>query len=468
MRIRLLIALAMNFVILSGALPPDLPDDVHGLIWFPCNFDNLPDKTYKTFHTAVYNIWDWHGYKPLRRVGSEPGSQANPKLEDIIDLLNRGIHGLICIWSHGAPEWLAVEFYPDETSCTLRLRQLIDAYGGEGLGYAPYKEYYCIMVRSTFLQRVLNGSLPNSLVFVNCCHSASGSPSIASAFRGEGGDCVFGWKAAMAGVEAQAPIGIFYRMGGRNFTEAGFYPVVQDELRNKSAHEALTELEYGQGNLVLYGDPDMKLYNSPRIVGVEITQAGRLIYRYGFDEEGKPPEYPYEWDYPGDLSGCPREEAEIGSQPLEIKILFSAPMDPALTEVRVKAENTNFMVNANGSFSSVVFNNDLWQGTCEFSEWHGGGDAVLVVDGEDAFKGDINAKLDTDGDGNSNGEDTNHKFKVKIEPPQVTDHEPGSDDVDIYQQISITFSKPMDTTATLGAIRILNLDDSSDVTIQGS
>ncbi|RKX71440.1 hypothetical protein DRP53_01675, partial [candidate division WOR-3 bacterium] len=32
--------------------------------------------------------------------------------------------------------------------------------------------------------------------------------------------------------------------------------------------------------------------------------------------------------------------------------------------------------------------------------------------------------------------------------------------------IQITFSKPMDTTATLGAIRILNLDDSSDVTIQ--
>jgi len=108
-------------------------------------------------------------------------------------------------------------------------------------------------------------------------------------------------------------------------------------------------------------------------------------------------------------------------------------MNPEAIQVQIKAEQGNFSIPVNGSWGSHIFNNDLWQGACDFSEWSGGEYAIVSVDAEDAFEGDINANLDINGDGNSDGEDTNHKFKVEI-PPQVifTDPSDGEENVDIY------------------------------------
>ena len=228
-------------------------------------------------------------------------------------------------------------------------------------------------------------------------------------------------------------------------------------------------------NFVHDGDwPDQRTYNSPRIVGMEVRQGFRLLYLYGFYEGGVFPEYPYEWDYPGDLSGCPVDSAVISEQPIQVKILFSSLMDPGKIQVELAEEDGSFSIPVSGYFTGGhIFDNDVWEGACDFSEWSGGINAVVRVDAEDAFEGDINAKLDTDGDGNSDEEDTNHKFWVAL-PPRITDTDPpsergrgrGAEDVDIYKKVSITFNKTMDTASVRNALEIMNLDDSVLVQIR--
>jgi hypothetical protein len=247
-------------------------------------------------------------------------------------------------------------------------------------------------------------------------------------------------------------------MGGSNFEKPGFYPVWQSELRNKRAQEAL--LEYGNPKLVLLGNGDMRLYNSPRIVGVYIKQGDRLIYRYGFGQNHTFPVYPYEWDYPGDLSNCPQDSAIPSSEPLNVEILFSSDMNPASIQVLIKNEDGSYVKAVEQvSFGGHVFKKDLWIGRVNLSDWREeyGDVAILNVYCEDAFQGDLNSSLDTNGDGDSDGWDSNHKFFISsLEGPCVASHYPpdGAIDVSVLTPITITFTRPMDIQSTESAIVI--------------
>jgi hypothetical protein len=456
MKIKILFLLLFTCAVTFADFPPHVPRTVDGLIYFPCDF-NKWGGPFENYANVLRTIWCLHGYSIYWAdyiVGGPPGDPGNVTFDYFFDYcLNTGHHSYINIFTHGAlaagQSWLAVEYYLTQQEALYRKDFLAEKYNAWGLieiGLTPEGDWAVIISAEFFRYRITN-LLPFSLTFINACHSAGGSPSVAQTFIERGAECVFGWSTTAIGSQMLAPLYIFYGMGGSNYPGGGGLPPVnQDELRNKSA--GVAHAEFNDPNLVLLGNSDMRMYNSPRIVGLEITQGGNLIYRYRFSEQGEPPTYPYLWDYPGDLSGCPREEAVVSDQILEVKILFSSPMNPASADVAIIAEQGTFSLLVNGNFSSSFFVNDLWVGACDFSEWSGGENAIVWVDAEDAFQGDMNAKLDIDGDGNSNEEDKNHKFKVEL-PPQVVSTDPadGAADVDVYKNITITFNKEMDQSS---------------------
>jgi len=447
----LFLTVVLFFTCIFAEIPPEIPDSPLGLIYFPCNFQNL-GPSYENFWKALSNILEMHGYNvaPAQQTRGGPPGTPGPLLPDLLFYLNDGSRGYICIYTHGIIQngigWLSVEFYLTENEAEQRAQELAQEYNAWGdVGFSQTPEgSWAVVVSSRFLQNNVNNLLPHSVVFIDACHSASllGNPSILDAFLNIGAQVGFGWITAVGGARVQAPISIFYRMGGANYN-GPLEPVIQDELRNKSAMEA--EIEYMCDLLTCQGNQDMKMYNSPRIVGLEIKQAGKLVYQYHFDQQSY---YPYEWEYPGDLSGCPKNPATVGNYILEFQILFSSPMDPNKAHIAIMPEQGNFAIPVNGNFGKCIFNNDWFIGACDFSEWQGGENAIVSVDAEDAFEGDINAKLDINGDGNSDGTDTNHKFKVEL-PPQVifTDPSDGASEVDVYKNITITFNKEMDQSS---------------------
>jgi len=474
---KVIVILTLTLVVVFGNTPPSIPGTFNGLIYFPCDF-NRWGSSFENFANALRTIWCEHGYLIDDWdyiVGGAPGSAGNVIFDYLFDnCLNTGKHGYITIFTHGAlteESWLAVEYYLTIEEAEWRknvLEQKYNAAGYIGIGPTPEGDW-SVLVSAWFFRDKITTPLPFSLAFIDACHSAAGSPSVAQVFIEGGAESVFGWLDAVGGLQMQAPINIFYRMGGRNFSGGGgLAPVVQSELRNKSAGEARSE--YGDPVLTLLGNSNMHFYNSPRIISLEIKQAGKLTYQYDY----------LGGDYPGDLSGCAKNPAVVGSQPLEVKILFSAPMDPNKITVKIAGEQGNFSIPVNGSWGSYIFDNDLWEGACDFSEWCGSEKAIICVDAEDAFQGDINAKLDINGDGNSDGEDRNHRFRVEL-PPQViyTDPTDGEEDVEVRDFIKkrkgggdeynfeVVFNKPMDTVSVCQALEMVNVDnDSSSVEIK--
>ena len=198
----------------------------------------------------------------------------------------------------------------------------------------------------------------------------------------------FGWNTAISTQEnADGGFCIFRHMCGKVVSENAFPP---EQRRNKTAQEALNDYQSyydwhpNRFHLGVSGNPSTKFYNSPRIVGMEVKQDFRLLYLYGFYEGGVFPTYPYEWDYPGDLSVCPVDSAFIGEQPLQVKILFSSLMDPGKIQVEIAEKDGSFSIPVSGYFTGGhIFDNDVWKGVCDFSEWSGGSNAVVRVDAED-------------------------------------------------------------------------------------
>jgi hypothetical protein len=444
--------------IVNANFPPEIPDGSKGLVYFPCNFYYITEQTYNNFWIALKDIFEAHGYRvaPWQMTRGRLPDEGCPPLEYLIGFLNDGSRGYFCIYTHGGVDelnigWLSVEFFTEINVALLRLREL------EGLFHAgdnirigsldsPFGQLWTIDINAQFIQDNVN-DLPHSLVFIDACRSADGNPSILSAFINGGAHAGFGWRDIVSGLEVQAPASIFYRMGGRNLNVPGLEPVIQNELFNKSAEQAWAEYIDPNGtfnNLFLMGHEDMRMYNSPRIVGAEIYLSDVLIYRYGFNEQGYLPTYPYEWDYPGNLSGCPRAPAEPGAEPLAVKVLFSSPINPSLADFVIESEQGTFSIEGNGLFVSAVLNNDLWVGSFDFSQWPVEEIAVLRVDAIDLFQGDINDQLDLDGDGDSDGTDRNHRFGVGAPRVISTNPQDEAENVDILTTITIDFDEPID------------------------
>jgi|GEM_PF-2337217 len=474
---------------LYGVVPPEIPDVPRGVIWCPlaASFWNDAGLVTNIVTEKSYVPLEEHGYRTYRTLNKNSISDflemfrdkdSNPR--DYIELHTHG-------GDNDNPEWLAVEFYSTRVEAELRIGILINNWPWHSQNIeVRYVEsqggsiFYTVSVNAIFISDMLP-SLNNAISYVGACYSSKIGPtglSLVQSFLNKGAMTSFGWDTDISTTEnADGGFCIFRHMSGRVVSEEVF-PLGQ--RRNKTAREALNDYQSyydwhpNRFHLGVFGNSSTKFYNSPRIVGLEVYQGFWLIYRYGFYNGGVFPEYPYWWDYPGDLSGCPRDSASIGNQPIQVKILFSSLMDPGKIQVEIAEEDGSFSIPVSGYFTGGhIFDNDVWEGACDFSEWSGGGNAVVRVGAEDAFEGDINARLDTDGDGNSDEEDTNHKFWVAL-PPRITDTDPpsergrgrGAEDVDIYKKVSITFNKTMDTASVDSVLSIMNLDDTVLVEIK--
>jgi len=468
-------------LILQATVPPQLPMP-YGLILKPYDMTGVfyaTDEVYKMLHDHDYDV-----DKDI--IDNDPNPDLNPQfeLDEILQKINEGF-GVIYLITHGNSDQpgLLVEAYPHTQEGQTRRDQNYDLYVqtyGAGMvikveRMAPQEQIYGIAITPLFIQTYIE-DFWRTILFSAACYG----DQLASTFTDKGCWNVFHYSGEPTSEqEARKAWDIFARMAGHQYC-----PHIQSVYTNKSAQVAYEESQGWdfQPLFHLVGpEPDEKIYNSPRIVGLSIKQGNRWVYLYKTTEYGGWMPYPYEWEYPGDLSGCPKNPAVVGNQPLEVKILFSAPMNPEAIQVQIKAEQGNFSIPVNGNWGNYVFNNDLWTGACDFSEWSGGENAIVSVDAEDAFEGDINAKLDINGDGNSDGTDTNHKFKVEL-PPQVifTDPSQGEENVDIYDfrkqkekgigdefNFEVVFNKPMDTVSVCQAIKVVNVDkDSSPVLIK--
>ncbi|MCK4234455.1 Ig-like domain-containing protein, partial [candidate division WOR-3 bacterium] len=453
---------------LYGAEPPKIPDDPSGVIWCP-----LAGSFWDDADLITYIVTGVQGYKaPLE--DHEYKTDRNLNNNSLLNFMEMfrdedwNPRDYIELHTHGGdnvkPEWLAAEFYSSKDTAIERVRIFKLWYPEHEnniewrivINATQSETLYTVSVNAIFLTDRLP-TLNNSIAYVGACYSSKVGPtgsSLVQSFLNKGAMTSFGWDYLTTTTENT--IGgfcIFKHMCG--WIVGGDY-----EKRNKTALEAMNDYKsyYNHPNkdhIGVFGNFSTKFYNSPRIVGMEVYQGFWLIYRYGFYDGGVFPEYPYQWDYPGDLSGCPRNSASIGNQPIHIKILFSSLMDQGNIQVEIVEESGNFTIPVNGwYFSGHIFDYDVWEGACDFSEWSGGANAVVRVDAEDAFEGDINARLDTDGDGNSDEKDTNHKFWVGL-PPQVTETDPadGTSNVDVYTPNTISFNKEMDqTTVNSGTV----------------
>ncbi|HEC78424.1 MAG TPA: hypothetical protein ENI34_04685, partial [candidate division WOR-3 bacterium] len=462
------------FVIVNAVgfavVPPEIPDLPQVALWSPntATFPQQQAVIYSTFD-LVRDKLKGHGY-----YVPDPHYLDHNSFSEFLSLFGPIRYGYYLLLTHGGgptePNWLMLEAYLDEAAADQRVLELKTLYPGEEANIKkrlwtsqepPFETYYCVCINSIFINNRW-WSLPNAFMFVSTCYGATGSPSICDAFRNKGANATVGYTSSAS--VSESPLSAFctfYHMAGWSVSPEKY------ELRNKHVSEAVAEYQDHYTNhpnrysLLIEGNNQMKFYNSPRIVGLLVKQAGKTIYQYHFDAQSY---YPYEWDYPGDLSGCPQNPAVIGNQPLEIQILFSSLMNPTQEpphniKVYIVAEQGNFAIPVSGNWAKCIFDNDWWFGACDFSEWSGGENAIVRVDAEDAFEGDINAKLDINGNGNSDAEDINHKFKIEP-PPQVifTDPADGEEDVDIYQVITIQFSKQMDRQSTEQALEIKNTD----------
>ncbi len=397
---------------LLGVNPPKIPKSILGYGYIT---SGAPPGAVTVFG-PVGDILEPHGYEWDNNAGS-PGN-------DLVDFMNEtnGGYGFLVIAAHGHKDgWIQIEDLGTTSEQVARARRTTlqnryDATNSE-ITYSRNKKtgIYSIVISPSFLQS--RTGLPNSIVFLDVCYSSQFVGSLGGA-----GSC-FGWNDTTQGYDAMhGPINIFYRTGGRDF-----YNVVEQkgDLRNKTVGEAMSE--YPNPRLVMAGNSDMKLYNSPRIAGVLIKQPTKeeekVIYRYNFDENGEiSKKYPYEWNYPGTTGEEMKKAASIGDEEIKVKILFSSFMDEEI-EVKVKSEDESEEYIVSGEWKEgEKFERDVWEGSFTIDSWPIPAEddetpvpkAVLVVDAKDDFEGDINEKLDTEGDGNSNKDekDTNHEFKV--------------------------------------------------------
>jgi len=97
---------------------------------------------------------------------------------------------------------------------------------------------------------------------------------------------------------------------------------------------------------------------------------------------------------------------------------FSVKFDP-------QKSSGHAAVPFNGSWSTSYLSNDTWIGTASVPTGSDvGGEAEIQVKARDSYQGDVNEELDTNGDGNSEGTDTQHHWAT------------------LFKEISSTFQKP--------------------------
>jgi len=446
---------------LLGDVPPKIPESDE--VYLYSTWDEVPVYS-AIFDDLSLKIFIPHGYIHL---GQHCGAND---LEEFMKRV-RGGYGFFVVGAHGLPEgWMEIERLGiSESEANERLRKLKKEFKffgkdatHEEIRWSMKDGKYSIIISPLFLQR--RTSMPNSIVFLDGCHSEN----FIGALKGVG--CCFGWNDVTQGFDINdGPVNIFYRTGGKNyaFWEGGEVQP-QGDLRNKTVGEAMSE--YPNPRLVMSGNSDMKLYNSPRIVGALITQSAgdktTTIYSFGvFDGKSG---YPYYWDYPSGVESAKKEPATPGKR-LVINILFSSFMDEEI-DVKIKPEGKEETFDVVGSWiGGIEFDRDIWQGRVE--SWEADpGLVTLLVDAKDDFEGDINEKLDTDGDGNSDGsaslmrslraegKDENHEFEV-TDLPIVVYADPSENERDVLvdkDSITVIFSQSMEQTATQEAVSIVS------------
>jgi Tol biopolymer transport system component len=442
---------------LRADVPPRIPSTANGTFYFPCNEHN--SASFVPFFNAGRDVlmargWDVPDDATCFK-DALPSDTTGPRVDDFYYWLGHDL-GYFMLFQHGTFRdghgWVAVEEYfaQDSTYAQQRTQQLAQAYGHNDWFYCSFSEGDTYVFISVSEKMVRDAAVFGSgVVFWDDCWSAYGDLSMTSAALDAGAMSAFGWSCAAGGEPVvHGPVGTLCRMCGSN---CAFYAIFPDSLTNYMAAEAFNEV--GLADLVLdhcSGGDSVKLYNSPRVVGLaagftaEESPIPFLCYQYGYTLSGfgyaVPPDYPYNpgnnTDYPGNLAAARLRAAPVGVE-VPIRILFSSPMDTDADSFHVylrAAEHDDTVTCVTDEWNSDVFDNQEWVGHVVIpvdwpvDEAQVPESAIVYVDARDAFKGDINSTLDTDGDGDSEGWDTNHRFAVcvtNVAIPVTHPHVPG-------------------------------------------
>ncbi|MEA3306461.1 MAG: hypothetical protein U9Q34_01590, partial [Elusimicrobiota bacterium] len=202
----------------------------------------------------------------------------------------------------------------------------------------------------------------------------------------------------------------------------------------------------------------MRLYNAPRIIKAEIYREGKTIYNYDFTSKNND----NVTNYP---EGVIPEKHPAMPGEFNVKLVFSAPMQTRdFPEFYVKFKSDiRQEVKLTGGWSR----NNTWTGTGILEEGEQGIENIklavnamrqIIAPGLD-FN---NQKLDTIGDGFSNGEDSFHNFNLINLPPYAKSVKLIQDGSTVYEAEWID----TETERTLNVLSSVKIENNSQVNIE--
>ncbi|MBU2634826.1 MAG: lamin tail domain-containing protein [Nanoarchaeota archaeon] len=422
--------------IVFAIVPPEIPDKRTALIYSPYRF-----ALKNGGETEIEDICDKHSYDPEVVMQTKADNEIeisshtnNCTLTKFEQLIESNDYGIVYVHSHGCPSGFAVEAYPDNTAGEKAWQDACNYYETryrKGIDFwADRQDGYYIAVTKSFIQA--NAAFPDSIIFVAACSSWG----LKDTFIAVGARNYFGYDGVTNYIQDTTDIEkIFYNMGGRWKTSS------DSKQDNDTAQEAYSvissNLKRAQSAITPPNAKDQRMYNSPRIIKLDIKEiaTGRQIYSYEFADE-----YPYN---PGDNTDYPdetkldnaRENVAIAGRDIEIEIKFSKEMKTNWGDFYVQFDPQGPYVGLEpidftGNWETGLFSNDKWKGTARIPNADRdeiSGAAIVQVKACDAFAEDeLKDGLDSDGDGNAGtlageepvppqqeGIDMNHWFVIE-------------------------------------------------------
>jgi len=391
----------------------EVPESRTIYIYAPFYFDfgdqgeEILDKLVRKYHN--YKLYDRH----IEKNEPKPSPQ-NTSLFKFISQLKSVVSpcGIVLIDSHGDIGWLAVEAYSDKTVRDNKIVEYINSgipSSDIGDRIVPGKAPYVVVVSANYISNHTTHMGNKSIVFGNFCYSSS----LAEAFiKGGWVYNYFGFDRSVTLNEGLSSVNtLFKRLGGEI-----------EQKRNYTVEEAMSGMpSYLQHFPKNDNAKKEVIYNSPKILQLKIAQDGKTIYDYSYSDLT----YPFvDAPYPGDLSSCSKNPAKPGD--ISIRIRFSETMDNGTmqTVVRYDPQGENRGAGPvsfyEGRWSTTYFDNDTYEAKAKIpADLYGeiAGHATLIVRARDIFLSDASSinpdgELDTDGDGQWNGLDKQHIFRI--------------------------------------------------------
>ena len=447
-KVILYLCLLFSSLSLYATVPPEVPEQKTIQIFSPFYFD-IKDNGEEVFLEGGPKL---RGYKVLSpKIQRDAPTTERPavNLETFLELLKQPA-GIMMIGTHGEPTRLSVEAYAGGKEGKDKVEAAIASYyqahqdwpiglvpvcipisGSKDkdidcFNYPEKAKYWAIAVEPSFIDGIIKGIKKRDIIYSAGCHSYEFWENVENksfvrniaAFYGQISFYKYVFEYLFSSDGYKSADIIFNGMSGikelgglyQNFSIGHTISFAQAEVR--------------QTSLLVNAKPppagNMRLYNAPRIIKVVILQEGKTIYSYDFA--------PYNNDnvtnYPFGVKPS-SQTAKPGE--FTIKLIFSEPMQTNFQDFYVKFKSNYREEEAElktMGWLSSNFTNDTWIGSGTLEESANPKETItLAVNARRQAiapdKDTANQRLDTDGDGYSNEEDTNHRFELLNMPPYL-------------------------------------------------